>query len=65
MRLIIRDDVTERLHALALLLDSISSLVESGLISHEKGFEECNCCLTQVDELLKIDTLEEGDMINE
>lgn len=58
MEIDLRDDATARLHAMALLLDSIAALHNAGLISHEKAFEKSNCYLDHVDEVLKQNNLE-------
>jgi len=51
----IKEQITERLHSMALLLDSIATLHNAGLISDEKGLEKANCYLDHIDEILNLE----------
>lgn len=51
---VLKKDITERLHAMAFLLDSISSLYNAGIISDEKALERANCFLNHVDDVMKL-----------
>lgn len=49
----LEEDTTARLHASALLLDSVSSLYNSGLISDVVAIEKVNCFFTLIDEAIQ------------
>jgi hypothetical protein len=48
-------NVTERLHAMAMLIDAIGNIHDAGLISHERAFEKVNYCLDHIEEVIKLD----------
>lgn len=56
----LREDVTDRLHAMALLINAIGTVHDAGLVSHEKAFEKVNYCIDHVEDVLKLDRGENG-----
>ncbi|MDD5649393.1 MAG: hypothetical protein PHF86_03100 [Candidatus Nanoarchaeia archaeon] len=50
----LKEDITERLHAMSFLLEGIASLNASGIVSDERAFEICNCYLDHIDNVMKL-----------